>query len=143
MGLLDVHSLISLSRVCRRFHHLHGDEFIWSDVDLSEVSVRAKLDVRKLKKIVSTYLPQSLWRVKLSSNTGSKNPPIVTESLLNELFTKCPSVTTIVLHKCDLTIVRYHLLYKHMHTHACSFDLLHVLTNISSAPRILIVYIIV
>lgn len=106
MGLLDVHSLISLSRVCRRFHHLHGDEFIWSDVDLSEVSVRAKLDVRKLKKIISTYLPQSLWRVKLSSNAGSK-PAVVTESLLNELFTKCPSITTIVLHKCDLTILSH------------------------------------
>ena len=74
-------------------------------VDLTEDSLRTKLDVRKVKKIVNTYLPQSLWRIKLSSNAESKSPAIVTESLLNELFTKCPSITSIVLHKCDLTIV--------------------------------------
>ena len=108
MNLLDVHSLISISRVSRRFHHLHGDEFIWSDVDLTDKSLGARLDARKLKKIIHTYLPSSLWRIKLSSNSqsiSSKNP-VVTEALLNDLFIRCPTIRIIVLHRCDLTNVR-------------------------------------
>lgn len=107
MGLLDIHSLISLSRVSRRFHHLHGDESIWSDVDLTHRSLGKRLDARKLKKIIHTYLPSSLWRIKLSSNSqsiSSKNA-IVTEALLNDLFTRCPTIETIILHRCDLTNV--------------------------------------
>ena len=107
MGLLDVHSLINLSRVSRRFHYLHGDESIWSDVDLTNKSLGRRLDTRKLKKIIHTYLPSSLWRIKLSSNSqsiSSKNP-IVTEALLNDLFTRCPTIETIFLHTCDLTNV--------------------------------------
>lgn len=107
MQLLDVHSLICLSRVCRRFHHLHRDDFIWSDVDLTLESLRTpRLDVRKLKKIVHTYLPPSLRSIKLSSNRQSKNP-IVTEALLNDLFTQCPNITTIALYCCVLNDVRY------------------------------------
>ena len=107
MGLLDVHSLINLSRVSRRFHHLHGDESIWSDVDLTHTSLGRRLDARKLKKVIHTYLPSSLWRIKLSSNSqsiSSKNA-IVTEALLNDLFTLCPMIETITLHRCDLTNV--------------------------------------
>ena len=124
MSLLDVHSLISLSRVCRRFHDLHSDTCIWSDIDLTDSSLRARLDAQKLKKIIHTYLPSSLWRIKLSSNspskkiihtsppptknapsTSSKNP-ILTESLLDDLFIQCPRIKIIVLNKCDLTGVR-------------------------------------
>ena len=107
MGLLGVHSLINLSRVSRRFHHLHGDESIWSDVDLTHTSLGRRLDARKLKKVIHTYLPSSLWRIKLSSNSqsiSSKNA-IVTEALLNDLFTLCPMIETITLHRCDLTNV--------------------------------------
>ena len=107
MGLLDVHSLITLSRVSRRFHHLHGDESIWSDVDLTLRSLGRRLDTRKLKKIIHTYLPSSLWRINLSSNSqsiSSKNA-IVTEALLNDLFTRCPTIETLTLQRCDLTNV--------------------------------------
>ena len=108
MGLLDVHSLISLSRVSRRLHHLHGDESIWSDVDLLTLrSLGRRLDTRKLKKIIHTYLPSSLWRIKLSSNSqsiSSKNA-LVTEALLNDLFTRCPTIEALTLQGCDLTNV--------------------------------------
>lgn len=107
MSLLDVHSLINLSRVSRRFHHLHGDESVWSDVDLTDRSLGRRLDTRKLKRVIHTYLPSTLWRIKLSSNSqslSSKNP-IVTEALLNDIFARCPAVRVVILHRCDLTNV--------------------------------------
>lgn len=104
LSLLDVHSLIRLSRVCKRFHHLYTDEYIWSNVDLTSRSVGSKLDVRKLKKIVHDRIPPTLRRVKLSSN-HPKKPPVVTASVLNDLFSKCPTIKNITLENCDLTTV--------------------------------------
>lgn len=104
LSLLDVHSLICLSRVCKRFHHLYTDEYIWSNVDLTSRSVGSKLDVRKLKKIVHDRIPPTLRRVKLSSN-HPKKPPVVTASVLNDLFSKCPTIKNITLENCDLTTV--------------------------------------
>ncbi len=107
MSLLDLRSLINLSRVCRRFHHLYSDESIWRNVDLTSESVGCKLDPRKLKNIIRVHLPESMRCVKLSSNafSSSSKQPAVTEPVLDLLFERCPNITSIALHKCDLTIV--------------------------------------
>ena len=104
LSLLDVHSLISLSRVCKRFHHLYTDEYIWNDADLRSRSVGSKLNVHKLKKIVHDRIPSTLQKVKLSSNHPRK-PPVVTAAVLNDLLNKCSGVKNITVETCDLTTV--------------------------------------
>ncbi len=66
-----------------------------------------KLDPRKLKNIIRLNLPESVRRVKLSSNAFSlsSKQPAVTESVFDLLFERCPNITSIAVHKCDLTIV--------------------------------------
>ena len=108
MTLLDLRSLVLVSRVCRRFHHLYLDESIWISVDLTRDSVGSKIDSRILKNIIRTHLPTSLREIKLSSNApshASKNP-VITVSLLDLLFAKCPRIERLTLEKCDLTTVR-------------------------------------
>lgn len=107
MSLLDLQSLVNLSRVCVRFHHLYSDESIWSSVDLTRESIGCKLDPNKLKKIIRFHLSEFVRCVKLSSNANSlsSNKPAVTESVLDLLFERCPNITSIALHKCDMTIV--------------------------------------
>ena len=60
--------------------------------------------MRKLKKIVHDRVPPTLRRVKLSSN-HPKKPPVVTASVLNDLFNKCSAIKDITLENCDLTTV--------------------------------------
>ena len=106
MSLLDVRSVVFLSRVCKRFHHLHRDESIWRDVDLTEsANPKLKLDSRLLKKIISRLLHPLTLRVKLSSQTESRHNPIVTTAVLDELLTKCPQIQNLTLHTCDLSRV--------------------------------------
>ena len=100
-------SLIVLSRVCRRFYILHLDESVWSDVELTKESIGTKLESRQLKKIINNYLPRTLWRIKLASNAHSHSArnPTVTASIVNDLFTKCPNVKSVILENCDVSLV--------------------------------------
>lgn len=105
----NVRSLVMMSRVCRRFHHLHYEDSIKSDIELTKESIGTKLDCRKLRKIITSYLPSTVWRVKLTSNanTHSSKNPIVNASVINDLFTKCPKIKSIILENCDLSSVSY------------------------------------
>ncbi|XP_064405836.1 F-box/LRR-repeat protein 12-like isoform X2 [Halichondria panicea] len=107
LSLLDIWSLIKMSRVCKRFHHLYSDEFIWNSVDLTRESVGFKLDPRRLKNIIRLNLPKSVSRVKLSSNAFSlsSKQPVVTESVFDLLFERCPNITSIAVHQCDMTVL--------------------------------------
>lgn len=72
---------------------------------MSIESVGVKLDPRKLKNIIRTHLPESVSCVKLSSNVFKNKPPIVTEPVLDLLFERCPNISSITLHDCDITVV--------------------------------------
>ena len=102
MNCLDITSLVQLSRVSRRFHHLYTDESVWNEVDLTTIA--SKLDVRKLKKIIHERLPRNLMGIKLAS-THVQKKQIITGVALDELFDRCPNIQAITLKECDLTQV--------------------------------------
>ena len=114
MWYLDLPSLISLAKVNRRYYHLHSDEYIWTDVDLSTVP---KLNVQRIKRLIREKLHPALWRVTLQSNAhqcqrNSTLRPVITSAALDDLFTKCPKIRTIKLDCCDLSQV-YNCLFLH------------------------------
>lgn len=107
LSLLDVPSLMNIARVNRRFYQLHSDEYVWRDVDLSTLS---KLNVKRLKDIISKKLHPSLWRLSIQSNAvecqaNSKMRPIINSVTMDELFKKCPQMRIIKLVNIDLTKV--------------------------------------
>jgi hypothetical protein len=105
MTLLDIHSLLRLSQVNKRYYLLHSDECIWTDVDLSTV---AWSDVRIVKKVIRDKLHPALWRLTLRSNAVEcqrkpKLRPIMTSSALDDIFRKCPHIRIIRLHNFDIS----------------------------------------
>ena len=107
ISYLDIPSMISLAKVNHRYYHLHLDEFIWTDVDLSTIP---RLDVRKLKQLIREKLHHALWRITLRSNAvecqrHSSMRPIVTSSAVDELFQKCCTIRNIKLENVDLSQV--------------------------------------
>ena len=105
MSLVDVKTVVLLSRVCKRFYQLHRDGSIWKNVDLPESVFGGyyHLNSHVLKKVISNLLCLSTRKVTLSSRW--RNKLIVTTAVLDELFTKCPQLKEIILHGCDLSLV--------------------------------------
>lgn len=106
MALLDIPSLLCLSRVNRRYYHLHSDEYIWTDVDLTTVP---KLNVQLVKKVIRDKLHPALWRLTLCSNAAEcqrkpKLRPSITSSALDDIFRKCQRIRCIRLHNFEVCI---------------------------------------
>lgn len=107
MALLDIPSLFCLSRINRRYYHLHSDEYIWTDVDLTTVP---KLNVQLVKNVIRDKLHPALWRLTLCSNAAERQrkpklrPPI-TSSALDDIFRKCRHIRCIRLHNFDISQV--------------------------------------
>ena len=79
---------------------MYTDVSVWTDIDLTTIS--SKLDIRKLKKIIHERLPTNLRSIKMAS---TRKKQIVTASVLDELFSRCPNIKAISLELCDLTQV--------------------------------------
>ena len=93
MSLLDTKSVLLLSRVCKRFNHLHGNPAVWRDVDV-------RLDKRTQCTIIGLkYLGLYTWRVKVCfglDNVHSLDDAV----LIQRLFVKCPNIRSITLGGC-------------------------------------------
>ena len=103
MSLVDVKTVVLLSRVCKRFYQLHSDGSIWRNVPESVFGGYYHLNSHVLKKVISNLLCLSTRKVTLSSRW--RNKFIVTTAVLDELFTKCPQLKETILHGCDLSLV--------------------------------------
>lgn len=73
---------------------------MWSTVDLTTVA--HCLDVRKLKKVITDLLPTNMAGIRLSS---PRKRSIITVSVLDELFAKCPHIKAITIENSDITVL--------------------------------------
>ena len=108
MSLLDTRSVILLSRVCKRFHQLHGNPAVWRDVDLTYKS----MDPDKNGLWRSKYLGPYTWRVKIKYCLGyrySEDAGV----LIEDLFAKCPNIRSITLQE---VVFKVSLLAAYTHT---------------------------
>ena len=107
LSYLNLISLLFFSRVCRRFHHLSLDPSAWESVELTRESMGGKkLSALALKRIVRSHLKPCLRRVVLEE-TNLKGNAVVTDALLELLFSCCPRVQSITLLNCDTRKVCY------------------------------------
>ena len=132
MGKLDIVSLIRLARTCKRFYHLHREEKLWTNVDMTTLP---PLDVRKIKKVIENYISPKLEVIRIQSNfqssfqsTHSKKPKIDT-NVLDFLVRKCPSIKDLQILNCDLS-----------ETLKCNKDSSAELLNCSSLERVSLWY---
>ena len=101
MSLLDTTSVIMLSRVCKRFHDLHGDPSVWRDVDLTYKPTENFGQIMCLK-----YLGPYTWRVKVSF--WLKRVHLQGDGeLIEDLFAKCPNIRSITLQACGFDVSCY------------------------------------
>ena len=91
MCLLDTKSVLLLSRVCKRFHQLHGNPAVWRDVDLT---YNPENEIRCLK-----YLGPYTWRVKVSVECVARHLQD-DGARIETLFAKCPNIQSITLQGC-------------------------------------------
>ena len=101
LGYLSVLSLVHVSLVCRRFRHLSSDTAIWETVELTLQSLGRKLNSQTLKKIIRLHLAPCVRSVVLEE-TNVRGNAVITEALLDLLFSSCPKIETITLLHCDL-----------------------------------------
>ena len=74
---------------------------VWESVELTRESMRRKLNSLTLKRVVRSHLPPSLRRVVLEE-TNLRGNPVITEALLELLFSCCPRIESITLLNCDI-----------------------------------------
>ena len=73
----------------------------WEDVELTRNSMGRKVDSLTLKRIIRNHLPTSLHRIVLEE-TNLKGNAVITEALLELLFSRCPRIESITLLRCDM-----------------------------------------
>ena len=102
MSLLDITSVILLSRVCKRFHQLHGNPAVWRDVDLTYYNKTSDLD----NEIVCLkYLGPYTWRVKYYAFLPEVLLQLENGGVpIEDLFAKCPNIRSITLHGCGIKV---------------------------------------
>ncbi|XP_011409088.1 PREDICTED: F-box/LRR-repeat protein 12-like [Amphimedon queenslandica] len=104
MGKLDIVSLVRLARTCKRFYHLHREECLWTNVDMTTLP---QIDVRKMKKIIENYVSPKLQIISIQSNfrLNRAKKPKIDGNVLDFLFKRCPSIKYLRLLNCDLSEV--------------------------------------
>ena len=102
MGKLDIVSLVRLARTCKRFYHLHREECLWTNVDMTTLP---QIDVRKMKKIIENYVSPKLEIISIQSNfkLNRAKKPKIDANVLDFLIKRCPSVKYLRLLNCDLS----------------------------------------
>lgn len=101
MNCLGLFSLVQLAHVCRRFQHLSRDASLWEHVELTRDSISRRMNSQGLKRLIRLYLGPPLRSVVLEETSRVGNV-VITEALVDLLFSSCPHIQSVTLLNCDL-----------------------------------------
>ncbi|XP_033097079.1 F-box/LRR-repeat protein 12-like isoform X2 [Anneissia japonica] len=91
--------------VCRLWSHLIRDKYLWQYVDLTSNPIPPKT----LWKVIRGYLSDSLRSLSLHGFLYSvKKTDCLSHALLEELSSRCPKLTCILIQCANLTMIKSH-----------------------------------
>ncbi|XP_070794123.1 F-box/LRR-repeat protein 12 [Pituophis catenifer annectens] len=95
---------VGVARVCKRWHRLVRDNFLWRHVDLSSCRISSKI----LWHLLRNYFQGNLRTLKLRGSLHSfRKQEILTSALLQALDKQCPKLHQLSLMEVDLRSFQY------------------------------------
>ncbi|XP_015671197.1 F-box/LRR-repeat protein 12 [Protobothrops mucrosquamatus] len=95
---------VGVTRVCKRWHRLVRDNFLWRHVDLSSCRISSKI----LWHLLRNYFQGSLWTLKLRGSLLSfRKQEVLTSALMQALGKQCPKLQQLSLMELDLRSFQY------------------------------------